>query len=232
MSTLPVTAKVYICAVITGGLVLSVWAFAHWSAQAVSRFIGYLVGALLSSTCKVRLPRMTGTISLNFVLILAAISQLRLPEVIVISAVAAVVQCLWKPQRRPAPVQVVFSLATLILSSTFSYVLSRLALTGMLGDALSPQLALSTGVLYLCNTMLIAAVLCLVERKPLYSLWQNCCFWTFPYYLVGAVFAGLMVVTSRLSGWPSSFLVLPLMVLVYVSYRLHVKRAAATSCAS
>jgi hypothetical protein len=175
---------------------------------------------------------MTSTISLNFVLILAAIAQLHLSEVIVISGAAAVMQCLWKPQRRPAPVQVFFSLATLIVSATLSFVICRLALAQALEDSLLPLLVLATGILYVSNIVMVAGVLCLVEGRPLYRIWQNCYFWSFPYYLVGAGFAGLMIVTSRLAGWQTSFLVLPLMALVYVSYRLNVKKAVLCSSTS
>ena len=229
---LPVRAKLYISAVITVGLMLVAWAATHWGAQVTARFIGYLLVTLLASMCKVRLPRMTSTISLNFVLILAAIAQLHLSEVIVISGAAAVMQCLWEPQRPPAPVQVFFSLATLIVSATLSFVVCRLALAPALGDSLSPLLVLATGILYVSNVVMVAAVLCLVEGKPLYRIWQNCCFWSFPYYLVGAAFAGLMITTSRLAGWQTSFLVLPLMALVYVSYRLHVTKAVLCSSMS
>jgi hypothetical protein len=229
---LPVRAKFYISAVIAGGLMLLAWAATHWGEQVTARFFGYLLVTLLASTCKVRLPRMTSTISLNFVPILAAIAQLDLSAVIVISGAAAVVQCLWKPQRPPVPVQVFFSFATLIVSATLSFAVCRLALAQALGDSLSPLLVLATGILYVSNIVMVAAVLCLVEGRPLYRVWQNCCFWSFPYYLVGAAFASLMIITSRLVGWQTSFLVLPLMALVYISYRLHVKKAVLYSSTS
>jgi len=225
LPTLPVKAKVYISAAIVGSLMLVTWAATHWRAQGITRFVGYLLVTFLASTCKVRLPRMTGTISLNFVLILAAIAHLTLAEVVVVSGVAAAVQCLWKPQRPPLAIQVLFSVATLIVSATLSFVVCRVSMGVVLGESIIPLLVLATAILYLSNTVMIAAVLCLVEGRPLYSIWQNCCFWSFPYYLVGAAFASLMIVTSHVAGWQTSFLVLPLLALVYVSYRLHVKQA-------
>lgn len=225
VSTLPVPAKIYIAAVVAGGVMLSLWSGTHWGGQSMLRFLGYALGAMLSSTCKVRLPRMTGTLSLNFVLILAAIAQLHLSEVIIIAGIAALMQCLWNPQRRPVPVQVFFSVATLMISASLSYVLCRMAFGQLWTLSITPLLVLATAVLYITNTMMVAAVLCLVEGKPLYSLWRNCCFWSFPYYLVGAVFAGLMIVASHIAGWQAAFLVLPLLALVYVSYRLHIQRA-------
>jgi hypothetical protein len=69
---------------------------------------------------------------------------------------------------------------------------------------------------------MVATVLCLVESRPLLHVWQNCYFWSFPYYLVGSAAAGLMTATCRSAGWQASLLVLPMTGLVYLTYRLHV----------
>jgi hypothetical protein len=63
-----------------------------------------------------------------------------------------------------------------------------------------------------------------VENRPLLSLWRNCYFWSFPYYLVGATAAGVMAATSRSAGWVPALFVVPLMALIYVSYGLHIKQ--------
>jgi len=72
---------------------------------------------------------------------------------------------------------------------------------------------------------MVAMVLALVDGKPLTSVWQLCYFWSLPYYLVGAAVAGLMTATDRTADWPPSLLILPLMALVYVSYRVQIKQA-------
>ncbi|PYT29238.1 MAG: hypothetical protein DMG58_16625, partial [Acidobacteria bacterium] len=51
-----------------------------------------------------------------------------------------------------------------------------------------------------------------------------CYLWSFPYYLVGSVIAGLVTVSSRAVGWQASLLVLPLMYLVYLFYRFYLQR--------
>jgi hypothetical protein len=79
--------------------------------------------------------------------------------------------------------------------------------------------------LYGCNTLLVASVLALIEGKPLGSAWQLCYFWSLPYYLVGAAVAGLMAATSRTVDWQASLLILPLMGLVYISYRMQLQQA-------
>ena len=86
-------------------------------------------------------------------------------------------------------------------------------------------LVVSALVLYGSNTLIVATVLALVDRKPLRSVWQLCNFWSLPYYLVGATAAGIMTATSQTADWPPSLLVLPLMGLMYVSYRVQLRQA-------
>ena len=95
----------------------------------------------------------------------------------------------------------------------------------MFGDSVIPFLVLATMLLYGSNVFLVSVAVCLVEGRHLRELGICCYFWTFPYYLVGAAFAGLMMAASRSVEWSTGLLVLPLAVLVYLSYRLHVNRA-------
>ena len=96
--------------------------------------------------------------------------------------------------------------------------------------ALPAFLVIATALLFGSNNALVAAVMCLSEGKPMNDMWQQCYFWSFPYYLVGAAASGLMIATARTAGWPFSFLVLPILTMIYVSYRLHARpRTAAQS---
>jgi hypothetical protein len=218
---LPLRASLYIAATITAGLTVLAGCALYWRSASAPRFLCFLAVAMLASTCKVRLPRMTSSISLNFVLLLVAIAELSFSEAVVISAVAAVAQSLWKPRRQPKPVQVFFNSAALVLSTAVSYAVCRL----LLDSSPLALLAQATGLLYGCNTLLVATVLWLTEAKPLSSVWWQCHFWSFPYYAVGAAAAYLVTTTSNLAGWQSPLLVLALMTLVFVSYRLHVNAA-------
>jgi hypothetical protein len=219
-------AKLYISLVIAAGLTLLSWGLFHWEPAHGIRFAGYLAVVVLASTLKVRLPGMTGTIAVNFVVLLAAILALSLSELTVIAATAALVQSLWKTRRRAPAFRVFFNVATLVLSAGLTYGLCRHLLAPALADSLPLLLVAATAFLYLSNTAVVAMAWYLAEGRELRDIWQRCCFWSFPYYLVGAAFAAVMVLTSRSTGWQQSFLVLPLMLLVYFSYRLHVDKAA------
>jgi hypothetical protein len=223
---LPVAAGFYIAAVITTGSALMIYGAVLWKSENIARFLGYLAMALLAAACKVRLPRLTSTISVSFVLILVAIAELSFAEAIFLSAAVPIVQNLWRAQHRPKPVQIVFNCAGFALTTSITYFVCRVWFASAWPMALPTFLAIATTALYAGNTALVATVMCLTERRPLRHMWQHCYFWSFPYYLVGATASGLMIATARSAGWPFSLLVLPILAMVYVSYRLHATPAS------
>jgi hypothetical protein len=155
----------------------------------------------------------------NFVLLLVAISDLEFAESVFMGALVGVIQCVWKPRRRPTTLQVLFNGACVLLSTAAAFFVCRQALAGALAHSPVALLAVASLILYLCNTLMVSAILALVSRKPLGNVWKTCYFWYFwscPYYLVGAVVAGLMTATSHIAGWQMSLAVLPLMAMVYV----------------
>jgi hypothetical protein len=165
------------------------------------------------------------TLTPAFVLVLAAIADMSWPETVVISLAIGVVQCLWRPARRPLLSQMLFNPACLALSTAFAYGMSRVALEPWLDHSLVGLLVVSTIALHSSNTVMMAMVLALVNRRSLSGVWQSCYFWTLPYYMVGASAAGIITATGQSAQWAPALLVLPLMALVFVTYRLHVRQA-------
>ncbi len=224
---LPPAARALVIGVVMSGVLLLGLAPFHWDSQHPARFAGYLALAVAASSLKIRLPGARGTLSPGFVLLLAAVMEMSFGEVVAMAAVVGMVQVLWRPARRPMLAQVLFNPASLALSAGFAYLLCRVLLEPWLGHSLVAELAVATLVFYGSNSFMLATVLALVDRKPLGAVWRLCYFWTLPYYLVGAAVAGVMTATWRMADWPASLLVLPLMGLVFVSYRLHVRQAVA-----
>ncbi|MBI1787486.1 MAG: hypothetical protein HYR60_08040, partial [Acidobacteria bacterium] len=124
-SGIPNRARMYIQAVVFAGLLMVAFGIAQGEWPQPVRFAAYLAVATLASLCKVRLPRMTGTISLNFVLLIVAVVELPFSEVVLISAVAGVAQSVWKTRKRPRPVQVVFNAACLVVSASLAWAACR-----------------------------------------------------------------------------------------------------------
>ena len=224
---LPWPARLYAEAVIACGGALLVYALLLSHGGEPVRFASYLGLAVVAATLKVRLPGLTSTLSVGFVPVLVAVLEFRLGEALLLSALVGVMQCVWKPQQRPTPLQVLFNAACLVLSSGLAHGLCAGWPTGGNSFRVLP-LVLATVVLYGSNTVLVTTVLCLVEAQPLRTVWQRCYFWSFPYYLVGAAAAGLLVQTSHRLGGTALLLTMPLLAMVFLSYRLQIQRVQVT----
>ena len=186
-------------------------------------YLAYVLLASLASTLKVRLPGITGTISVNFLFILIAVAVFTFAETVLLAAVAGLIQCLWRPKSRPRLLQVSFNVAALALSSGASYRISHL-LAGPQGTHVAVLLAIAASFYFTADTLLVSGVLSLVQHKSLFDVWQQCYLWSFPYYLAGAAIAGLALSAYQTAGWGMSLLIVPPMVLVYAFYRLCIGR--------
>ena len=224
----PRKAAIYMRIALGVGALLLARALVAFDTLDPARFAAFLALGVVASTWKIRLPGMPATISLGFVVTLFSIAEMPFSQAIVISAVTCLVQVLWKAQRRPAALQTAFSMASIAISTALAHWVVRSSMPPVhWASSITATLAISTAVLFCVNTVLISAAICLSSSKPLKGIWQGCYFWAFPCYLAGAGAAGLMVMTARSAGWMASVIILPLMGLVYVSYRRHVGNAVA-----
>src|ERR1043166_267403 len=100
---MPLKAKMYIALIAASGLAALCFAVYPWESQNLMRFGFCLALALIGSGSKVRLPGITGTLSVYFLFVLLSIVELQLPETMVIVAAATLLQCYWqgeKPAKR------------------------------------------------------------------------------------------------------------------------------------
>src|ERR1700745_1642059 len=118
---MPRNAKAYITLVIISGTLVLLFAAGSWSSANLRQFTVYLGLATLASTLKVRIPGLESTVSLNFVMLLLGIVALPFSQVVAISVTAALAQSLWKMQRRPKPVQVLFNAACLTVCTAAAF---------------------------------------------------------------------------------------------------------------
>ena len=78
----------------------------------------------------------------------------------------------------------------------------------------------------MANTLPVSVVISLTERRSLRKIWADCYFWSFPYYLVGAGVVGVMSWLHGFTDWQTSLLTLPVVYLIYRSYRLYLGKLA------
>jgi diguanylate cyclase (GGDEF)-like protein/putative nucleotidyltransferase with HDIG domain len=214
-------AKSYIAAVNTIGAVILASQLTQLHVSNPVRFLVLAAVTLLGSSLKVRLPGVTGTMSVYFLLVLIAITQLSLPEVLAAVAVASIFQCYWHAQKRPAWVQVCFNVEAWSLTVTATYAVFHWPILDDHNFGLIGRLVISSLVLFGANTVPIALVIALTEGKSAQRVWKESYFWSFPYYLMGATIAGGLTYLSRWLGWFTALGVLPVIYAIYHSYRLY-----------
>src|SRR5215469_14060324 len=117
MSWRSIGVRAFISATTLTACICLVFAFKEWHPTNPLKFVSYLILALLASCLKVSLPRIEGTLSVNFVFTLLSILELSLPEALVIGFVSTLGQFYWRPVRHLRPVQLIFNLSQVTLSS-------------------------------------------------------------------------------------------------------------------
>jgi diguanylate cyclase (GGDEF)-like protein/putative nucleotidyltransferase with HDIG domain len=224
MKDMNLKVRVFVGTTLVIGLCALMSGLLHRHIENPTRFMCYLILVTVAASLKVRLPGVTGTMSVVFLFLLIGILELSLAEVLLMSCAGALVQSWWHAAKRPKLVQVLFNVANLATTTAVSYYVYHTKLAGTLQDSHPLLLAALATTFFLLNTGPVAIVISLTERRPVDKVWSECYFWTFPYYLVGAAIAGLISTMDRRIGWQMSLLILPVIYSIYRTYRLYLGR--------
>jgi len=211
--------RAFIAVVVLCGTSVLTYTVLHGRSHYPLKFFCYLVIALVASRLKVNLPGITGSMSVNFLFLLLGVLELSFAETMALGCAAVVVQCF--DRDRPMPVQVVFNVCSTALAIGATFTAYRYTLVHRVVSNPSTLLFLAACVYFVANTVPVAAVISLTERRSLRKIWTDCYFWSFPYYLVGAGVAGMMSWLHDFTDWQTSLLILPVVYLMYRSYRLY-----------
>src|ERR1700726_250256 len=216
---LPAGAKAFIGLVVFAGTATLLYGAIHQSSKNIAEFICYLGIAILASRLKVTLPGITGTLSVSFLFILVGILELSFSETLILGAVSMLAQCLYPD--RPKAIQVTFNICAGSVSTALAYVVYHDPISNILLDNHPLLLLVAASTYFIANAGSIAAVISLTERRALRKILVDCYFWSFPYYLVGAGVAGAIAWFNHNFNWESSLLLVPVVYLIYRSYRLY-----------
>ncbi len=220
-------AKLYIgCVCVLGGAALvGAAALSHFAD--VPHMLVYLVAAVVSSGLKITLPSITGTLSVNFIFILASVSELTILEAIVVGCTASVWQYIWKTGERREWVKVSFNLASTAVSVTACALAYSTLKSHLQSVPHAGILVAAAAVYFLFNTGTIAVVIALTSAKKVLATWRECYAWSFSFYLLGASVVALLGGWSRLIGPQTWLLVLPVIYALTRTYKLYVARVQA-----
>ena len=221
---MPLKAKMYIALIAASGLAALCFAVYPWESQNLMRFGFYLALALIGSGSKVRLPGITGTLSVYFLFVLLSIVELQLPETMVIVAAATLLQCYWQAKNRPSAAQVVFNTTSNFLAAAAAHLTYQSGLVIFSSLGIPVRLGLAAIVFFVINTATVAIVIGLTEGRSPRQVWTESYFWSFPYYMVGASVAGFFGYLSRTVGWEVVVMLIPVVLLLFRGYRLYLDR--------
>lgn len=221
MKTLPIVAKAYLTLSLLVGLTVLAIAPREGAWRDLPLFFTCWLLALLATRMKVRLPGITGTISVAFFFYLLAIADLSLLEALVVGSSAALLQSVWKTAKRPHLVQILFNMASTATSIYAAFIVFQWGrgLVHIYGQPL--VLVAPAAVFFVLNTLQITTIVCLTEKKPMWKTWHDCYFWCFPCYLVGGAVAGIFSLMNRYVQWYTTFLIFPVGYWIYRSYSLY-----------
>jgi len=216
--------KFFISLVIAVGWIELIHNLLAWRADDLTGFLVYFVIAILLSGLKLRLPGVTGTISVCFLFVLIGIVSLNLPQVLLTGCSAVLVQYFWHSSKKLRLVQGLFNVGSAAFAISSSYHVFHSVWLRSLPLEQAVLLAVLACTYFVTTTILVAAVIAFTEGKSIRSVWRTSYLWALPYYLLGAATAGIFEVAQRRLGWQTSMLVIPATYIVYRSYRLYLDR--------
>ncbi len=210
-------ARVFLWAHIGLGTAALFVSLLNWESHDPLRFVSFVAAAAVASAMKVRLPGVTGMASVGSLFVLVGIVNLTLPQTMIVGVASMLVQCTWNTASRPRPVQVLFNVCGLATAIFVTHILF-----GYTHSHLPEPVSLAlVAVSYFCvNTLPIACIIGLTERKSVLRIWREYR-WMIPYYVVGASLAWLIGTVPSAVQWEIPIICLPLVYLVHRSNRTH-----------
>jgi putative nucleotidyltransferase with HDIG domain len=164
------------------------------------------------------LPGITGTLSVNFLFILMGVLELSFTETLILGAVSMLAQTLYP--ERPKALQVTFNVCAGAISTALTYVVYHHPWSNLLVGSSPVLLGVAASVYFIANAGSIAAVISLTERRPLTRFWS-------------IAISGRSLLPGRGGhrrapspgstdfNWETSLLMVPVVYLIYRSYRLY-----------
>ncbi len=214
-------AKIYIATVLllgTAGLIFADWRFLRpWE------FVCVFAVAVLASVMKVKLPGIFGTLSVNYLFILFAITDMTSGEALAIGCSSALVQCWWHAAKRLRAVQVGFSTMNVAVAATVAYAFYHFPLVQQLNHGTPFALMISSLLYFGMNTAGVAGVVALTEGKSLLTTWRECYFWSFPFYLLGASLVWVIRNLDPRTQWLNVLVMFPIIYVIHYSYRIYME---------
>jgi hypothetical protein len=212
------SSRFFIALVALSGLAVLGNALMHAALDNQVRFLSFLLVAGVAARLKVKLPGVTGTMSVNLPFILVAVAEMSTAEAMVVACVSTLLQCL-PTQKKFNWIQALFNFSNMALAVGATRLLYT---SGALGSAIKSHLlslAIAAAGFFAANSIPVAIIIALTENKNPLRAWLAMFQLSYPYFLASAGVAGVVIAVSYQVGWQVPLVLLPLMLGVFYSYR-------------
>jgi hypothetical protein len=223
------SAQIFITLMILSGFAVLAQAVLHAQSVDHVRFVSFLLVACLAARLKVKLPGLTGSMSVNLPFILVAAAEMNPSEALAVACFSTFVQCLPRATQKFNTVQAIFNFCNMALAVGVTRLMFGQQALNNLISSHGLLLALAAGAFFVVNTVPVAIVISLTEAKNALKVWGDIFQLSFPYFVASAAIAGLVLTASAKIGWQVPLFVLPVMFGVFHSYKRYFGGARETA---
>jgi diguanylate cyclase (GGDEF)-like protein/putative nucleotidyltransferase with HDIG domain len=212
--------------ILVGSLALSV-EMLNGDTERGLRYALFLVAAVLTSRLRIPAPLVKGRAVPLFSFVLFSALEFTLMETLFLGVLVTLFQCVFDGQERTDPAQILLKVVYIVLSIGPTYYTCRSHLFQAQNLDIAVAIALATTVFFIMTTVPMAFVAALSQRRSLLRIWYDSFFRSFPYYVAGAVLAGITSFAARRFGWQPALVIIPISYVAYRFYNLYSGRIEA-----
>ena len=212
------SARMFVALIVISGLLLLGDAVLNAKQVPTTKFLVFLLVACVAARLRIKLPGVTGTMSVNLPFILVAAAQMNTAEALAIGFISTFFQCLAKGKKFNG-MQVAFNCSAITLAVAATRLIYAAPSVASMVSSPSLRLAVAAAGYALANTVPVAIVIGLTEAASMLRTWLDMLQLSFPYLVASAGVAGLTLTLSQGIGWQVPLAVLPIMAGIFQSYR-------------
>jgi MASE9 protein len=225
------SARMFVALIVISGLLVLGDAAINAKSMPTARFALFLLVACVAARLRIKLPGVTGTMSVNLPFILVAAAEMNTAEALAVGFISTFFQCLAKGKKFNLA-QVVFNCSTITLAVAATRLIYAAPSAASLVSSPSLRLAMAAAGYALVNTIPVAIVIGLTEAVSILRTWLEMLQLSFPYLVASAGIAGLTLTVTQEIGWQVPLAVLPIMVGIFQSYRRYFAATATSEAAN
>ena len=185
-------------------------------------FLTLLLLGALTSRLKLKLPGVTGNMSVSLPFIFIAMTRLGLLEVLVVAGASIFIQSLPKRGEKLRSVRVLFNVSTALVAAGLGCeAFNRLSAAASAWSHTAFALVAACATYFMVNTLAVAIIISLTEQLNPWRTWSDIVHLSFANYLGSAGLASMVATVGGRASWPVFAAILAITFFTFRCYRLY-----------